>query len=79
MLGTAVTSFLVCAVFRLVPCQASVSPYFFFTRIMTTGFFMALSFQAGNTAYLYLTGKASGQRSFTHIFRVPYYEELMSC
>eukprot|EP00775_Hariotina_reticulata_P004300 gene4300-4552_t len=55
MLGTAAASFLVCAVFRLVPCQASVSPYFYFTRIMTTGFFMALSFQSGNTAYLYLT------------------------
>lgn len=56
MLGTTVASFLACAVFRLVPCNASVSPYFFFTRILTTGFFMALSFQAGNTAYLYLSG-----------------------
>lgn len=56
MLGTTVGSFLVCCVLGLVPCRAKVTPYFFFTRIMTTGFLMALSFQAGNTAYLYLSG-----------------------
>jgi hypothetical protein len=56
MLGTTVASFLVCAVFKVVPCKVSITPYFFFTRIMTTGFLIALSFQAGNTAYLYLSG-----------------------
>jgi len=67
MLGTTVASFLACYIFRLVPCKVSVSPYFFFTRIMTTGFLIALSFQAGNTAYLYLSGKwakASGCKAF---------------
>jgi hypothetical protein len=56
MFGTTVASFLACCVFKVVPCKASISPYFYFTRIMTTGFLIALSFQAGNTAYLYLSG-----------------------
>jgi hypothetical protein len=56
MFGTTVASFLVCRVFKLVPCKVTITPYFFWTRIMTTGFLIALSFQAGNTAYLYLSG-----------------------
>lgn len=57
MTGTTVFSFLACVVFRLAPWKASVSPYFFFTRVLSTAFFTALSFQAGNTAYLYLSGE----------------------
>lgn len=56
MFGTTVASFLACRVFKLVPCKVTITPYFFWTRIMTTGFLIALSFQAGNTAYLYLSG-----------------------
>jgi hypothetical protein len=60
MAGTTLTAFIACRVLHVVPCKATVSPYFFFTRIMTTGFCMALSFQAGNTAYLYLSGEWGG-------------------
>jgi hypothetical protein len=56
MVGTTVFSFVACVVLRIAPCKVSVSPYFFFTRILGTAFFTALSFQAGNTAYLYLSG-----------------------
>jgi hypothetical protein len=56
MIGTTAFSFLACVVLRIAPCKASVSPYFFFTRILGTAFCTALSFQAGNTAYLYLSG-----------------------
>jgi hypothetical protein len=56
MAGTTAFSFLACKVLRVAPCHATVSPYFFFTRVLSTAFFTALSFQAGNTAYLYLSG-----------------------
>jgi hypothetical protein len=62
MLGTTAGSFLVCCVLGLVPCRVRVTPYFFFTRILTTGFLIALSFQAGNTAYLYLSGDWQSSR-----------------
>ena len=64
MFGTTVASFLACAVFRLVPCKVTITPYFFFTRIMTTGVLIALSFQAGNTADLYLSGEGVGVRGW---------------
>lgn len=56
MCGTTVASLLACRAFKLVPCKVTITPYFC-SRIMTTGFLTALSFQAGNTAYLYLSGK----------------------
>ena len=57
MLGTTIVSMLACLVFKLIPCKADMTPTFYFKYIMPTGFFMALTFQSGNLAYLYLSGE----------------------
>jgi hypothetical protein len=57
MLGTTVVCTFACRVLRLVPLKAEMTPRFYMTYIMPAGFFMAVTFQAGNLAYLYLSGK----------------------
>ena len=58
MLGTTIACSMVCLVLKLVPLKAEMTPRFYLTYIMPTGFFMAVTFQAGNLAYLYLSGKS---------------------
>ncbi|KAK9865387.1 hypothetical protein WJX84_008174 [Apatococcus fuscideae] len=52
---SAVASWLVCKVFKLVEAKKSISAHFYMTRIVPVGLFMALTLHFGNVVYLYLT------------------------
>lgn len=55
MIFSSVASYLVCKVFKLVDANKEFTWYFYLTRIMPVGLFMALTLAFGNLVYLHLT------------------------
>lgn len=55
MYTTSVVSYATCKAFRITSQSAHLGPRFYLTRLLPTGFLMAVTFQTGNAGYLYLT------------------------
>ncbi len=50
----------ICKGLGVVQVQQSMSRYNYVIKVLPTGFMMALTFAAGNMAYLYLSGEGDG-------------------